>query len=279
MKKEIAVMLLLLLFSTMVLAHGGAEEASGGEDTVTAPVNVMDYFVPVSIGASVLLIFLSGAAVMLRDQLTGSGKKLLFLAMALVVVIPTVFMFGGTVYMNLTSFTGGEIHWHADFDIYIDGDLRDIKDAEGLANRVGTAQFHEHDDGRVHAEGIFQEREDVTLAAFFEAIGGHLTTDRIMFESDQGLVDVSNEGGKTLKVFAKRGTINQREWSMLENAPDYVISPHGTVPPGDLVVFAYTNRSEQELLQDLKEDDLLGTQDQQTTQTEHHDEEVAPHEH
>ncbi len=59
------------------------------------------------------------AAISLKaKKLTDESKKLLFVAIVFVAMIPTLVMAGSTVYINTTSSSGGPVHWHADIEIY-----------------------------------------------------------------------------------------------------------------------------------------------------------------
>src|SRR3990172_8278827 len=83
-----------------------------------------------------------------------SLKKYFFLAIAVPVTFTTIFLVGATLYVNQVSSTGGPVHWHADFEIYDCGQKIDLVDPTGLSNKIGTATLHEHNDNRVHVEGV-----------------------------------------------------------------------------------------------------------------------------
>ena len=99
-------------------------------------------------------------------------KKILFGGIVLPVIIVTIFLVGSTIYLNLSSATGGPVHWHADFQVWNCGQKVDLVDPQGLSNKVGTATFHEHNDNRIHVEGVVINQSDASLGNFFKFIGG-----------------------------------------------------------------------------------------------------------
>src|SRR3990172_4794098 len=85
---------------------------------------------------------------------TEFGKRALYLGIAVPVVLTPLFLAGGTVYLNLASVTGGPVHWHADYQVWACGQQLDLVDPRGLANRVGSPVFHEHEDQSLHLHGV-----------------------------------------------------------------------------------------------------------------------------
>ncbi|MFB6198284.1 MAG: hypothetical protein ABEI52_08475, partial [Halobacteriaceae archaeon] len=191
--KILLVLVVASLFLPTGLAHSGEDgAASPPQETTTSRGTLFDTFVPVTAVALALLLLVSVIAVALKSRLDERGKKLLMTAFLLIIIIPTAYMFLGTIYINMTSFTGGEVHWHADFTIYVNGEERQLRPPTGtLSNKVGTAKFHTHNDNRLHLEGVFKEREDATFHAFFDAVGGEYTQNRLAFPSANGWVNVS----------------------------------------------------------------------------------------
>ena len=81
-------------------------------------------------------------------------KKIIFTLMVIVVVGPTAYFIVTTISINLTSETGGPVHWHADFKIFACGEELSSPAPVGLSNKIGTPLFHEHGDRRIHVEGV-----------------------------------------------------------------------------------------------------------------------------
>lgn len=104
-------------------------------------------------------------------------KLPLFISIAFVMSASFLFLAGATVYLNVKSDTGGPVHWHADFEIWACGNELELRDPfEFLSNKIGTATLHEHDDRRIHLEGVPVEVEvDATLGKFMYVVGGAVT--------------------------------------------------------------------------------------------------------
>jgi len=191
-----------------------------------------------------LLIFVS-----LFCQKNKQNKWILFLGIVIPVVLSTVYAASVTVYLNMISETRGPVHWHADFEIWNCGKKVDIIDPTGLSNRMGTPLFHEHDDDRIHIEGVIVEKDDVNLAEFFHVIDGVLTEHSLQVPTDHGSVllrdgDMCNGDEGFLQVFlyrvlnpdAPQETGFMYEQVKLDDFSTYIVAPHAYVPPGDCLI-------------------------------------------
>ncbi len=127
----------------------------------------------VGIAAVLLVIFVVLSLTLVKKW--PKVKLPLFLAIAITVVGSTIIIAGGTVYLNTHSFTGGPIHWHADFEIWACGNEVDLRDPTGLSNKIGTPTLHEHNDKRIHLEGVPITPKDASLGNFMDVVGGQLT--------------------------------------------------------------------------------------------------------
>lgn len=132
--------------------------------------------------ASVLLI----ALVLIAMWVTKSKKKKLklpvFVAIAAVVTITTCTISGATIYLNVKSATGGPVHWHADFEIWACGNELELRDPRGaLSNKIGTPTLHEHDDKRIHLEGVpVSLPHDASLGKFMEVVDGKISKNNLV---------------------------------------------------------------------------------------------------
>lgn len=107
-------------------------------------------------------------------------KLPLFIAIVVVVSGTTLTIGGGTVYLNLNSATGGPVHWHADFEVWACGNELELRDPTGLSNKIGTPTYHEHNDKRIHLEGVPTSLPyDYSMGKFMNVIGGELTNDTL----------------------------------------------------------------------------------------------------
>jgi hypothetical protein len=197
-------------------------------------------------GASVILALLVVLA--LRQKHPSSElKKFLFCAIVIFVVAPTLYISATTVYQNVVSASGGPVHWHADFELWNCGQEVNLKDPVGtLSNKIGTATLHEHNDNRIHVEGVVQQPTDASLGEFFHVVGGELTPTSVTIPTNAGPLPLTNgsicpdglEG--TLQVFVYQ--TDQDGYSMQRKITDpqnYVISPYATVPAGDCVIVEF----------------------------------------
>lgn len=190
-----------------IVAPGDLEETINRVSIVTVIV------------ASVLLIIL---VIMAMKVVKNKKKKLwkapIFLAIVIVVIGTTLTISGSTVYLNIKSATGGPIHWHADFEIWACGNELELRDPIGaLSNKIGTATYHEHDDKRMHLEGVpVSLPEDASLGKFMNVVGGSIGKDEMVvplndnktFETDQGEEDGDGAGApyaEQLDLFIKTG--------------------------------------------------------------------------
>lgn len=264
------------------------------------------------------LFLLTGISFYKSGDLTMKDKNLLMNGFLIAILVPSLYTAGAFVHQSQTSWSGGEIHWHADYEVIVSGDTADFgfnpseeynpgsgqfcKAAGGeylcqvelvdpenycsentgdplcaISDRTGATRYHEHDDGRIHLEGIFKEREDATLAAFFETFGGELSTTDLAFPTNNGWVNRTEDGNQSLKIIVKRGLLRERGWCALSNKvaenqtctsqngdyaygpSEYVISPYKKNKPTnnvllDDIFIIYDNRTTEEALQDLRED-------------------------
>ncbi|MDY6770626.1 MAG: hypothetical protein SV186_01570 [Candidatus Nanohaloarchaea archaeon] len=191
------------------------------------------------------------------------------------------------------SWSNGEIHYHADFEVLVQNDTGQYellelvdpgefcKSSDAIESsymciindRTGSTPFHEHDDMRIHLEGTFRYREDATLAAFFDTFGGQLSNERLVLPTPDGVTRLESSGNKTLKIAVQRGVGGSRHWcvigpgvsdantcrdpynNQLATAPsEYVISPWQSGPPLDNIMIIYDGASAQQVLDSLKQD-------------------------
>lgn len=173
-------------------------------------------------------------------------KKLLFFSIVLVTLIPTLVLSGSTIYINTISESKGPVHWHADFEIWNCGQEVSLKDPVGLSNKLGTSTLHEHNDKRIHLEGVVLKNEDASLGNFFYVIGGDLRADSFSIPTNAGLFSTKNgntcskTGAGAVQVFVyqtdKDGYFSQKK---IMDPASYVISPDSNVPPGDCIIVEF----------------------------------------
>jgi hypothetical protein len=236
------------------------------------------------------VLILSAISVYTEDELNDFQKNLVMNGFLIAILLPTLWAVGAFIHESETSWSNGEVHWHADFEVLVqeNGELqrKNLVDPGQfcettthessymckISDRTGSTEYHEHNDQRIHLEGTFKTREDATLSAFFETFGGELTNTRMVYPTNDELINVSNSGDKTLKIIVKKGVVNQREWCVVgsdaqldeiceshgeraDSPQNYVVSPHTQGPTLDDIYFIYDNASTQEALENLREND------------------------
>lgn len=206
-------------------------------------------------------------------------KKPLFILISLTIVIPSLVMTGSTIYVNTISDSKGPVHWHTDIEFWVCGQEIELRDPyEFLSNKVGTSTYHEHDDKRIHLEGVVIDKEyDASLDKFMTVTGGSIKRDSIVipteefiFEDDidgdkntgdkeivRAMVSKNNEdrsilsasngmgcsadGYAEVQAFLIRynGENDTYAQTKLENPGSYIMRDESTVPPGDCLIVEF----------------------------------------
>lgn len=201
-------------------------------------------------------------------------KILLFLLLVIPIVLVSSYLVYTTVSLNLKSEYKGPVHWHADFEIWNCDERIDLKDPEGMTNRIGTSVFHEHGDNRIHVEGVVLDKNDVNLHEFFETFGSELTREMLRVETNDEEVFMKNgdnckgKEGKLQAFLYKIANPEDKTWRYeqvkLEDFESYVLAPYSHVPPGDCIIIefseekAFTEKLCGTYKTALKEGDLIG---------------------
>lgn len=194
-------------------------------------------------GASAFVLLSLLLSILIKNK-SETLKLVLFLFIAIPVIFGTGYLVYSTIHKNVTSVTGGPVHWHADFEIYSCGKKLELVDPEGLSNRVGTSTLHEHNDERIHIEGAIEDFSEISLGQFFKKIGGELNSRSLTVPTKNGIINVK-DGDRCIsqpgavQVFVYR-TVNSFYFQEKLNDPArYVISHHAQVPPGDCIIIEF----------------------------------------
>lgn len=221
-----------------VLAHEGEEAIEAAQPALDEIIRANS--IKFSLIASGVILLLTVVSLIIRQK-NEALKYILFIGFILVILANSIYLVGSTLYLNRVSETGGPIHWHADFEIWRCNEKISLKDPEGFSNKIGEAVVHEHNDDRMHFEGVILDKHNASVGHFFESLGGSMNEDHLTIPTNSGDVTLQTGhscNGKTamLQVFlykAKDKVFTQRK---LENPLNYVISPHSSVPPGDCII-------------------------------------------
>ena len=235
--KPLFILLLITLISSGAFAHEGADEDYVEGDSIgefihyNPPVNFL-------IAGFVISIVVAAISIALSNGMGETMKKIAFTLIVVAIAAPTIYLFGATLYDNFTSESGGPVHWHADFEIWMCGEKLQLIESEGFDNKVGTPEVHMHNDYRMHIEGTLTKLKEASLGNFFESIGGGMTTTSMEIPLKDKSFAIHANGSP-----CPDGT--NGSWKMFVNGtekefdPDYVISPYTLVPPGDVVKLVF----------------------------------------
>ena len=216
----------------MMLLCGAVTAFSGEGENFLNLWNVLGYG---SLAFCILIIVI----VSYNKKMSDSTKKIVYYLVIAVTGFVTLYLLITTLHLNINSETKGPVHWHADFEIFICDDKIDIADPQGLSNKVGTSLLHEHNDNRIHVEGVVIHKKDISLGAFFFAIEGQISNDELKVPTNSGIIgahngDKCNGNPATLYTFVNGELIN--------NPSDYVISSYEKIPPGDRIKIVFTEK-------------------------------------
>lgn len=225
-----------------------ASETHFGVAPADLEATIMTLSIKVAITAAIIIALITIFSLIIVEP-SASLKRVLFWIMILATVLPTIFFAGSTVYLNVISETGGPVHWHLDYRIFVCGEEVQLAGPVGLlSNKVGTPSFHHHDDNRIHVEGTVVDMTHIELEDFFETIGGELTDTSFTLPLDEGSRTVTNGeqcadgtigtwNAYLIEMPDPDGTIAQV--GPLHDFPHYLMKPEAYVPPGDCVIFEF----------------------------------------
>jgi len=194
--------------------------------------------------STIFLILLAAVSLMIK-KMNSTVKKTLFACICFVTVSCTLFLAGSTLYLNSISTSQGPIHYHADFEVWACGKEYELVDPTGWSNKIGTPTLHEHNDKRIHLEGVIVNKQDASIGKFFKVVGGSISSSQFMMPATTGPL-ILKTGDKcpdgipaTLQVFVYK-VIQKTAIQTKVTAPaSYVISPQSQVPPGDCIIIEF----------------------------------------
>lgn len=232
----------------------------------------------VVLASAAALFILMGIAILTNGK-TERLKLPLFIMMSFIMAGSTLLLAGSTIYLNVKADSGGPVHWHADIEFWICDNEIELINPTGFSNKVGTWTLHEHNDHRIHLEGVVVNGEnDASIGKFMDVIGGAITDDALVIPvNPEGTVfedDVDGDGpsdtysnsldslivesngsryvraidGQTcgdqaaeVQVFVyKFNKENDTyEQSKISNPQSYTMSPESIVPPGDCIIVEF----------------------------------------
>lgn len=255
--------------------------AAAGTTDIEADINALSIN-SILIASLVLVVLLVLASQIVKHKKLAYLKTPLFIAIAATIIIPSLLLMGSTVYVNTISESKGPVHWHTDIEFWVCGEEIELRNPTGfLSNKIGTSTYHEHDDKRIHLEGVVIEKEyDASLEKFMDVTDGYISNERLtiateesIFENDtdgdipsgnqdvvrnyltrtdEGLYQIDVENGQScnegqpgeVQVFLLRYNENEDTYTQtkLSEPERYIMRDESIVPPGDCVIVEFDER-------------------------------------
>ncbi len=126
------------------------------------------------VGTGILVLLIAMALIFYKRA--EKTRIAIFSAIVAVVLATTTTITCASVYLAAKSDTGGLVNWQARFQIWACGNQLEIRDPEEFfSNKVGTASLHEHNDNKIHLNGMAMTLPyDFSLGKFMSVIGGKI---------------------------------------------------------------------------------------------------------
>jgi hypothetical protein len=199
---------------------------------------------------SIKVVFAASAIIILLilyAAISGNRSHIIFGSIALSVILASLFLIGSTIYLNQASVSKGPVHHHADFEIWACGQQLELQNPQGfLSNKIGTPVLHEHNDKRIHLEGVIVNREDASLGKFFRVIGGELSASSLVVPTNDGKRSFlggqkCNGRDAQVQVFAYRVEDDKKHYTLqkITDPGSFTITDDANVPPGDCIIVEF----------------------------------------
>lgn len=195
-------------------------------------------------GTLILLILITIAAHAKRKQLEHI-KLPIFWGCLITILAVTGILITSTIYLNVISSSRGPVHWHADIEIWNCSSQVEIADPSSRwVNKVGSATLHEHNDKRIHMEGVVVDEREASVGKFMESIGGELTHKSLVVPTSYGprkLINGESCLGRPgeVQVYVYKTNPDKTYSQYKVDDPEYVMSPYSNVPEGDCIIVEF----------------------------------------
>jgi hypothetical protein len=197
-----------------------------------------------TIGSSIFLLLLVAVAYFAKKP-SELVKVLLFSFMVLIISINTLYLAGSTIYKNQRSLSKGPVHWHADLEIWNCGQEVNLRDPKGWSNKIGSPLVHEHNDKKIHVEGVILHTDDASLGHFFDVIDGKLNSRELVVPVNEGHLNLKNgdvcngaPGMVQVFVYQTNGTeVTQKKLAV--NPETHMLAADSAVPAGDCIIVEF----------------------------------------
>ena len=240
MKKGVYIVLVLLLLSSILAsAHEEETQDSSSKESLTTLSLI---FIGIAFVNAITLIIIAS----LCEKKVRPKKIFFFLGIIIPIALSSIFLVGETIYTNTLSESDGPVHWHADYEMWACGEKLDLINPQGLSNREGTSSFHEHNDNRIHAEGVIEDMSGIDLQSFIEVVGGSLEQTSMSILTNDGLRSYTNgnQCNGTVQVFVYKTVEEKIVQEKIIDFQNYILSPYTQVPPGDCIIIDFDTEKE-----------------------------------
>lgn len=253
--------------------------------TVDLEQQIASLSLRVILASSVLLIILIVVASLFANKKHKHLKNPLFFMIVFVIMVGTGTLFGSTIYLNVKSDSGGPVHWHADIEFWACDVQLELRNPSGfLSNKIGTSTLHEHNDQRIHLEGVVvDDSSDATVGKFMRVIGGGISNESLNIPlADNVLEDfvdgdnVDLGGVSNIEKYIKTDSVYKKSLGVkngdscpksvegevqmfvyqynkkdktysqtkIANPENYTIRDESIVPPGDCIIVEFGKKRE-----------------------------------
>ncbi len=239
MKKRVIQVVILFLLCVFLLSIVSAHEEETNYFLTKESLTKISLFLIVMSSINALLW-------VIISSFSKKKKKAKFLAIIIPIILTSIFLIITTIFINLNAETKGPVHWHADYEVWACGEKLNIINPSGLSNKVGTNLFHEHNDDRIHIDGVVEDIEEVNIEHFFEVIGGQISSSGISLITNKGFVSYKNGEvcNGTLQIFVYTTKNKEMQQTKVKNFLEYIPSPYSEVPPGDCIIIEFAEEKE-----------------------------------
>lgn len=171
------------------------QQIASGTSDIEGDINSFSIKV-ILIASLVLIVLLAISSVVISNKKHQMFKMPLFIAIAFTILLPSLLLMGSTVYINTVSESGGPVHWHTDIEFWVCGEEVELRDPYAfLSNKIGTASYHEHDDKRIHLEGVVVEKDyDASFEKFMKVTDGEITEDTLTIATEDTIFENDIDG-------------------------------------------------------------------------------------
>ncbi len=167
-------------------------------DTIDLEGNIKAFSIRAVLIATLLLVTLIAISIFVIKNKQHEKLKLpLFIAISATIILPTILLMGSTIYVNVVSESKGPVHWHSDIEFWACGQEIELRDPTGFfSNKIGSSTYHEHDDKRIHLEGVVIEKAyDASLEKFMDVSYGKIDQETLIIAtSADGYIENDIDG-------------------------------------------------------------------------------------